>query len=126
LWLGRQRGLSLEMGQEIACQLARLPSHITRALALEPRVRAVAETYAGRGSFLYLGRGVSFPVALEGAPKLKELSYIQAQGDPAAALARAHHDPAAVAGVPPGGRARLRCGSPPQPRQERHGGMRTS
>ena len=93
LWLGRQRGLSLEMGQEIACQLARLPSHITRALALEPRVRAVAETYAGRGSFLYLGRGVSFPVALEGALKLKEISYIHAEGYPAAEM---KHGPIAL------------------------------
>ena len=93
LWLGRQRGLSLEMGQEIACQLARLPSHITRALALEPRVRAVAEAYAGRGSFLYLGRGVSFPVALEGALKLKEISYIHAEGYPAAEM---KHGPIAL------------------------------
>src|SRR3989441_7065708 len=93
LWLGRQRGLSLEMGQEIACQLARLPSHITRALALEPRVRAVAEAFAGRGSFLYLGRGVSFPVALEGALKLKEISYIHAEGYPAAEM---KHGPIAL------------------------------
>src|SRR5437667_6665199 len=93
LWLGRQRGLSLEMGQEIACQLARLPRHITRALALEPRVRAVAEAYAGRGSFLYLGRGVSFPVALEGALKLKEISYIHAEGYPAAEM---KHGPIAL------------------------------
>ncbi len=93
LWLGRQRGLSLEMGQEIACQLARLPSHITRALALEPRVRAVAEAYAGRDSFLYLGRGVSFPVALEGALKLKEISYIHAEGYPAAEM---KHGPIAL------------------------------
>jgi len=93
LWLGRQRGLSLEMGQEIACQLATEPSHITRALALEPRVRAVAEAYAGRGSFLYLGRGVSFPVALEGALKLKEISYIHAEGYPAAEM---KHGPIAL------------------------------
>ncbi|OLC05412.1 MAG: glutamine--fructose-6-phosphate aminotransferase, partial [Gemmatimonadetes bacterium 13_1_40CM_70_15] len=93
LWLGRQRGLSLEAGQEIACQLARLPTLVTRALALEPRVRAVAETYAGRGSFLYLGRGVSFPVALEGALKLKEISYIHAEGYPAAEM---KHGPIAL------------------------------
>src|SRR2546428_387837 len=79
--------------EELACQLARLPPLVTRARALEPRVRAVAETYAGRGSFLYLGRGVSFPVALEGALKLKEISYIHAEGYPAAEM---KHGPIAL------------------------------
>src|SRR6266700_2587737 len=66
LFLGRHRGLSVETGQEIACRLAQLPGLIARALALEPQVRAIAAVYAGRRNFLYLGRGVNFPVALEG------------------------------------------------------------
>ncbi len=93
LWLGRNRGLPLEAGQEIACQLARLPSLVTRALALEPQVRAIAEQYARRSNFLYLGRGVNFPVALEGALKLKEISYIHAEGYPAAEM---KHGPIAL------------------------------
>src|SRR6266576_2173319 len=93
LWLGRHRGLSLDAGQEIACQLARLPSLVTRALALEPQVRAIAEQYARRSNFLYLGRGVNFPVALEGALKLKEISYIHAEGYPAAEM---KHGPIAL------------------------------
>ena len=80
LYLGHHRGLSLAAGQEIACRLAQLPSLVTRVLALDPQVRAIAEAYAGQSNFLYLGRGVNFPVALEGALKLKEISYIHAEG----------------------------------------------
>jgi len=93
LFLGRHRGLSVETGQEIACRLAQLPGLIARALALEPQVRAIAAVYAGRRNFLYLGRGVNFPVALEGALKLKEISYIHAEGFPAAEM---KHGPIAL------------------------------
>ena len=93
LYLGRQRGLSVEAGQEIGCRLAQLPSLISRVLALEPQVRAIAEAYGDRSNFLYLGRGVSFPVALEGALKLKEISYIHAEGYPAAEM---KHGPIAL------------------------------
>jgi len=93
LYLGRQRGLSVEAGQEIGCRLAQLPSLITRVLALEPQVRAIADAYGDRSNFLYLGRGVSFPVALEGALKLKEISYIHAEGYPAAEM---KHGPIAL------------------------------
>ncbi len=93
LYLGHHRELSLAAGQEIACRLAQLPSLLTRVLALEPQVRAIAEAYAGRGNFLYLGRGVNFPVALEGALKLKEISYIHAEGYPAAEM---KHGPIAL------------------------------
>jgi len=93
LYLGRHRGLPLEAGQEIACRLGQLPSLIARVLALEPQVRAIAEAYGGRSNFLYLGRGVNFPVALEGALKLKEISYIHAEGYPAAEM---KHGPIAL------------------------------
>jgi glutamine---fructose-6-phosphate transaminase (isomerizing) len=86
LWLGRHRGLPIALGQEMACEMARLPGLVARALALEAQVRAIAEEFARRSNFLYLGRGVNFPVALEGALKLKEISYIHAEGYPAAEM----------------------------------------
>jgi glucosamine--fructose-6-phosphate aminotransferase (isomerizing) len=93
LYLGRQRGLSLPDGQAIAHQLAELPELVDRTLALAPAVQAVARQYAQQPNFLYLGRGVSFPVALEGALKLKEISYIHAEGYPAAEM---KHGPIAL------------------------------
>jgi glucosamine--fructose-6-phosphate aminotransferase (isomerizing) len=93
LFLGRQRGLSLAAGRDLACRLAQLPALVGRALALEPQVKALAEHYADAAHFLYLGRGVNFPVALEGALKLKEVSYIHAEGYPAAEM---KHGPIAL------------------------------
>ena len=93
LYLGRQRGLSPAAGRELACRLAQLPALVRRALALEPQVKALAERYADAANFLYLGRGVNFPVALEGALKLKEVSYIHAEGYPAAEM---KHGPIAL------------------------------
>src|SRR3989441_3201611 len=93
LYLGHQRGLPLAAGQGFACRLAQLPSLVARALALEPQVRELARAYAERRNFLYLGRGVNFPVALEGALKLKEISYIHAEGYPAAEM---KHGPIAL------------------------------
>src|SRR6266850_6315282 len=84
LYLGRERGLSEERGRELAGRLIQLPQLVTRALALEPQVRNLAEQFARAPNVLYLGRGVNFPVALEGALKLKEISYIHAEGYPAA------------------------------------------
>jgi glutamine---fructose-6-phosphate transaminase (isomerizing) len=93
LYLGRHRGLSLEAGREVACRLGQLPNLVARTLALEPQIRAIAEAYTERSNFLYLGRGVNFPVALEGALKLKEISYIHAEGYPAAEM---KHGPIAL------------------------------
>jgi glucosamine--fructose-6-phosphate aminotransferase (isomerizing) len=93
LHLGRARGLWMEEGQDLARQLADLPNLIRRTLAVEPDVRDLAEIYADAENFLYLGRGVSFPVALEGALKLKEVSYIHAEGYPAAEM---KHGPIAL------------------------------
>src|SRR5213075_2026920 len=93
LYLGRERGLSEERGRELAGRLIQLPQLVTGALALEPQVRNLAEQFARASNVLYLGRGVNFPVALEGALKLKEISYIHAEGYPAAEM---KHGPIAL------------------------------
>ena len=93
LYLGRQRGLPAERGRALVAQLVRLPELVERALAVEPQVKALAERYADAPNALYLGRGVNFPVALEGALKLKEISYIHAEGYPAAEM---KHGPIAL------------------------------
>jgi glucosamine--fructose-6-phosphate aminotransferase (isomerizing) len=93
LYLGRQRGLSREAGCALADQLAGLPDLVARTLELEPALRALAERYADARNALYLGRGINFPVALEGALKLKEISYVHAEGYPAAEM---KHGPIAL------------------------------
>jgi glucosamine--fructose-6-phosphate aminotransferase (isomerizing) len=93
LHLGRRRGLSLQVGQEMVYELAQLPDLVDRVLELEPVTEMLARDYAGAANFLYLGRGVNFPVALEGALKLKEISYIHAEGYPAAEM---KHGPIAL------------------------------
>jgi len=93
LHLGRQRGLSTQQGQELVYELAQLPDLVDRVLELEPLIESFAREYAGATNFLYLGRGVNFPVALEGALKLKEISYIHAEGYPAAEM---KHGPIAL------------------------------
>jgi len=93
LYLGAHHGLPLEERQELACRLAQLPALVARTLELEPQIRVLAEQFAGSPNALYLGRGVNFPVALEGALKLKEISYIHAEGYPAAEM---KHGPIAL------------------------------
>jgi glucosamine--fructose-6-phosphate aminotransferase (isomerizing) len=93
LHLGRRRGLSLQVGQEMVYELAQLPDLVDGVLELEPVTEMLARDYAGAANFLYLGRGVNFPVALEGALKLKEISYIHAEGYPAAEM---KHGPIAL------------------------------
>ena len=93
LHIGRARGLCDERCEALMRELDRLPELIEQTLELEPQVRAVAEVYANARNALYLGRGVNFPVALEGALKLKEISYIHAEGLPAAEM---KHGPIAL------------------------------
>ncbi|OLE19350.1 MAG: glutamine--fructose-6-phosphate aminotransferase [Actinobacteria bacterium 13_1_20CM_4_68_12] len=93
LYLGRQRGLEPEQGQEVVSRLAQLPQLVARTLELDAQVQAIAQRFSARSNFLYLGRGVNFPVALEGALKLKEISYIHAEGYPAAEM---KHGPIAL------------------------------
>jgi glucosamine--fructose-6-phosphate aminotransferase (isomerizing) len=93
LVLGRLRGLSRDYGIEIARQLQALPGKIEQALQGRDAVRRIAELYGRHDNFIYLGRGFQFPVALEGALKLKEISYIHAEGYPAAEM---KHGPIAL------------------------------
>jgi len=93
LYLGRQRGLGAEEGRRLVEQLAGLPDLVARALTLDDEVARLAERYSDATNALYLGRGVNFPVALEGALKLKEISYIHAEGYPAAEM---KHGPIAL------------------------------
>ena len=94
LYLARQRGqMAVDEGRRLVGEFERLPDLVARALALDPEVQRVAAAYAGVGNALYLGRGVNYPVALEGALKLKEISYIHAEGYPAAEM---KHGPIAL------------------------------
>jgi glucosamine--fructose-6-phosphate aminotransferase (isomerizing) len=94
LYLGRQRGvLSVEQGRDFATELGNLPDLVTRTLELSSGIADLAKSYADTHNALYLGRGVNFPVALEGALKLKEISYIHAEGYPAAEM---KHGPIAL------------------------------
>ncbi len=86
LYLGRRGHLSQAAGQDLVTRIAELPELVCRTLAMEPEVCALAHAFRDARNFLYLGRGVSFPVALEGALKLKEISYIHAEGYPAAEM----------------------------------------
>ncbi len=93
LFLGRQRGLDREAGRALVQELKALPGKLEKALELSDKTKALALLYKDSQNFLYLGRGVNFPVALEGALKLKEVSYIHAEGYPAAEL---KHGPLAL------------------------------
>ena len=79
LQLGRTRDLSPEQGRRLIEAMERLPADIEAALATEPQVKAIALRYAHCTSAFFIGRGPGFPIALEGAQKLKEISYIHAE-----------------------------------------------
>ena len=93
LVLGRLRGLSRDYGIEIARELTALPDKIQKVLEGRDHIKKIAELYTRHDNFIYLGRGFHFPVALEGALKLKEISYIHAEGYPAAEM---KHGPIAL------------------------------
>ena len=93
LYLGRLRSLSILQGREIVKALKKLPAQVEQVLALRPVIEQLAERYTRASNVLYLGRGYNFPVALEGALKLKEISYIHAEGYPAAEM---KHGPIAL------------------------------
>ncbi len=86
LKMGRLRALSILQGREVVRALGRLPGQVERVLANAPAVEQLAERLVRASNVLYLGRGYNFPVALEGALKLKEISYIHAEGYPAAEM----------------------------------------
>jgi glucosamine--fructose-6-phosphate aminotransferase (isomerizing) len=93
LYFGRMRHLSFEAGLRIIEELALLPDHVREALESNNDAQRIAAKYASCNNFLYLGRQYNFPTALEGALKLKEISYIHAEGYPAAEM---KHGPIAL------------------------------
>ena len=93
LRLGRLRALSVLQGREIVQAIRRLPGQAALVLDTAGRVSQLAQTFMRHQNALYLGRGYNFPVALEGALKLKEISYIHAEGYPAAEM---KHGPIAL------------------------------
>jgi glucosamine--fructose-6-phosphate aminotransferase (isomerizing) len=93
LYFGRLRNLSFEAGMRIIERLNELPGHVELALKSDAVVRRIAAKYCHCTNFLYLGRHYNFPTALEGALKLKEISYIHAEGYPAAEM---KHGPIAL------------------------------
>ena len=80
LFLGRQRGMSLSLGRKIAEELTKIPEKIKEILNLAGDIKKIAKKYYKFDHFLYLGRRYNYPVAMEGALKLKEVSYIHAEG----------------------------------------------
>ncbi len=93
LYLARRRGMSLLEGREFVAAMRQLPELVQLALDESSAIECIAREYADKANFLYLGRGFNFPVALEGALKLKEISYIHAEGYPAAEM---KHGPIAL------------------------------
>ncbi len=93
LYFGRMRHLSSLQGLRMVEELQAMPELIRRTLACHEQVKRIAAKYAHVKNFLYLGRQYLFPVALEGALKLKEISYIHAEGYPAAEM---KHGPIAL------------------------------
>jgi len=93
LYFGRLRHMSFEEGQRYIEALERLPDLVAETLEADATIRRIAAKYQEANTFLYLGRQYNFPVALEGALKLKEISYIHAEGYPAAEM---KHGPIAL------------------------------
>ncbi len=94
LVLAKQRGrLTAEQEQKHLHELRHLPSAVQKVLELEPQIAMLAEQFAARHHALFLGRGLHYPIALEGALKLKEISYIHAEAYPAGEL---KHGPLAL------------------------------
>ncbi|HSL88859.1 MAG TPA: glutamine--fructose-6-phosphate transaminase (isomerizing), partial [Ignavibacteriaceae bacterium] len=93
LLIARRKNLSQVDGKTIAEELLEIPEKIESILKLNAMIEQIAEKFKDSSNFLYLGRGYNFPVALEGALKLKEISYIHAEGYPAAEM---KHGPIAL------------------------------
>ena len=93
LLLARMKNMSVVQGQEIIKAIEELPEKVEEILKHNELIKSVSSHFADAKNFLYLGRGIHFPVALEGALKLKEISYIHAEGYPAAEM---KHGPIAL------------------------------
>jgi len=93
IMLGRRQILSSDRGMRLIDELQAIPAKIRQILDQESEIMEIAKAYKDHRNFLYLGRGNNFPIALEGALKLKEISYIHAEGYPAAEM---KHGPIAL------------------------------
>jgi len=91
--LGKHNGMSIQVQDDIVQALMSLPSKIDEVLALAPSIEALAEDFADKNHALFLGRGDQYPIAMEGALKLKEISYIHAEAYAAGEL---KHGPLAL------------------------------
>lgn len=92
--IGKLRGvISEDMAKESLRELLLLPGNVEKALAADENIRMIAKDFFNAKGFLYLGRGINYPIALEGALKLKEISYIHAEGYPAGEM---KHGPIAL------------------------------
>jgi len=91
--IGRRKNLPFSYGEKICQELLSLPGKIQQILDQAEYIKSISENFVNAKNFLYLGRGYNFPVALEGALKLKEISYIHAEGYPAAEM---KHGPIAL------------------------------
>ncbi|MCU0845211.1 MAG: glutamine--fructose-6-phosphate transaminase (isomerizing), partial [Spirochaetes bacterium] len=91
--LSRRRDMTAEKGRGIIEDLMKIPEYVQKILDGSDAIREIAHIYRESRNFLYLGRGIHFPVALEGALKLKEISYVHAEGYPAAEM---KHGPIAL------------------------------
>ena len=93
LFVARRRFMSIDTAAEMMGELSRVPDLMERILLQSDHIKKVCEKYVDRENWLFLGRGYNYPVALEGALKLKEISYIHAEGMPAAEM---KHGPIAL------------------------------
>lgn len=93
LAVGKYNGLTLEQQRELTAALRSLPAKLEETLALAPQIEALAEEFADKHHALFLGRGDQYPIAMEGALKLKEISYIHAEAYAAGEL---KHGPLAL------------------------------
>ena len=91
--LGRRRAMSEEQLQGVVDALHQLPEYVQQALELDPAIQKLSEAFIPKRHALFLGRGIQYPVAMEGALKLKEISYIHAEAYPAGEL---KHGPLAL------------------------------
>jgi glucosamine--fructose-6-phosphate aminotransferase (isomerizing) len=93
LMLGRRRYMSQDVLADHISQLTEIPGKIAKILEQSDRIEEIARAYCDRENWLFLGRGYQYPIAIEGALKLKEISYIHAEGMPAAEM---KHGPIAL------------------------------
>jgi len=93
LFMARRRMMSPEASARLMAELSQVPDKIERCLESDDQIKKVTEKYVHRENWLFLGRGYNYPTALEGALKLKEISYIHAEGMPAAEM---KHGPIAL------------------------------